>query len=963
MKFFYFIVVMLICGHPLWAVDQRDYVATNPGQDRFPLVTASTAAPLVISSNDYKGVATMAGHLQADIQRVTGIKPFIFTDEIPGQNIVLIGTIGQSPLIDQLIRERKINVNGIAGRWDTFFLDTIDEPFPGVEQALVIAGSNKRGTFYGLFDLSAQIGVSPWTWWADVPVQQKNELYVLPGRHSAGEPVVKYRGIFLNDEEPSLGRWAVDNYGGFTSGFYEKLFELMLRLKANYLWPAMWWASFNSDDPQNPILADEYGIVMGTTHHEPMNRAHAEWKASGTGDWNYETNADTLRQFWRQGIERMGDYETIVTLAMRGDGDMAMTEETNIALLERIVNDQRQILADVTDKEITTIPQIWALYKEVQDYYDKGMRVPDDVTLLLCDDNWGNLRKLPHLTDKPRAGGYGIYYHFDYVGAPRNYKWLNTNQIERVWEQMHLAYEYGVDSIWLVNVGDLKPMEFPIEFFLDYAWNPNEWPADRLPEYSRLWAEKQFGPEHAVDIAELLDGYTKFNSRRKHELLSPETYSLIFYREFERVVDEFNRLEKKAENLYEIMPNEFKDAFYQLVLFPVKASANLNELYLTVAKNRLYAKQGRALTNDLAAKAQELFNKDSTMSFYYNNILAGGKWNNMMNQTHISYTYWQQPDKDVLPRVDNIELPEKAEIGVAFDGSEHWWPQSDEKPVLPEFDSISRQSSYIDIFNRGIKAFNFEIQCKTSWLRFSKRNGSVDKQQRVWVSVDWQSAPAGTHAVPITIRGAQQKVIVTAVVNKLPDDLQARGFVESNGVVSMEAHHFSRKIDVAPVRWQLIPNLGKTGSAMTPFPVTAPPQTPGDMCTRLEYDFFLVNGGDVDVQVFLSPTLNFHNNQGLRFAVSIDDQEPQIFNMHEGNVKADWQYADWWMQSVADNITVKKSTHGAIKPGQHTLKLWVIDPGVVFQKIVIDAGGLQPSYLGPPESTQHIGETEKNLTN
>lgn len=950
-SFFVFVLILLNGLAGVLAVDSRVYVSTLDGQNRFPLSVQNGAAPLVISSLDYNGVPTIAGHFQADIERVTGRAPNIVVDELPDSKyIVLIGTIGKNPLIDQLIADKKLNVACIAGRWDSFVIETVNNPYPGVEQALVIAGSSKRGTFYGMFDVSAKIGVSPWTWWADVSVLQKDELYILPGRFSAGEPAVKYRGIFLNDEEPALGRWAVDNYGGFTSGFYKKLFELMLRLKANYLWPAMWWASFNSDDPNNPVLADEYGIVMGTTHHEPMNRAHAEWRATGTGAWNYETNADTLRQFWRQGIERMGDYETIVTLAMRGDGDMAMTPETNTALLERIVNDQRQILADVTGKDITTIPQIWALYKEVQDYYDKGMRVPDDVTLLLCDDNWGNLRKLPHLTDKPRAGGYGIYYHFDYVGGPRNYKWLNSNQIERVWEQMHLAYEYGIDRIWLVNVGDLKPMEFPIEFFLDYAWNPNEWPAERLPEYSRLWAEEQFGADHAVEIAGLLDSYTKFNSRRKHELLSPETYSLIHYREFERVVEEYNQLVEKSEYLYEVIPEEQKDAFYQLVLHPVKASANLNELYVVVAQNRLYAKQGRAITNDLAAKAQELFDKDSTMSYYYNKILADGKWNNMMNQTHISYTYWQQPEKDVLPKVEKIELPSNAEMGVAIDGSDAWWPQAEEQAVLPEFDSIRRQTSYIDIFNRGSKPFDFTIKSQKDWIQLSTLKATLEKQQRVWVSVDWHNVPTGTHEVPITIRGAKSKVIVTAVVHKLSDDFSAQGFVESNGVVSIEAPHFSRKIDVAPVRWQRVPNLGKTGSAMTPFPVTAQPQTPGEMCPRLEYDFFLVNNGDIDVNVFLSPLLNFHNSQGLRFAVSMDDEAPHIVNIHEGNVKADWQYAAWWSQSVADNIKIKNYTFDSINSGQHTLKIWMVDPGVVFQKIVIDAGGLKPSYLGPPES-------------
>ena len=941
-----FLFLVLTCSRALFAVDSRDYVSDQPGENHFPLIAPGASAPLVISSEDYRGVATMAKHLQQDIKRVTSTEAEIVVDDVPpAKYIVLIGTIGKSPLIQQLVKEKKLDVTGLASRWDTFVLETIRAPFPGVEQALIIAGSNKRGTFYGMFDLSAHIGVSPWYWWADVPVQQHSELYVLPGRHSAGEPAVKYRGIFLNDEEPALGRWAVQNYGGFTSGFYEKLFELMLRLKANYLWPAMWWASFNTDDPKNPELADEYGIVMGTTHHEPMNRAHAEWRSTGTGDWNYNTNAETLRQFWRQGIERMNDYETIVTLAMRGDGDMAMSQETNIALLEQIVNDQREILRDVTGKDVTDIPQIWALYKEVQDYYDKGMRAPEDVTLLLCDDNWGNLRKLPHLSDKPRSGGYGIYYHFDYVGGPRNYKWLNTNQIERVWEQMHLAYEYGVDRIWLVNVGDLKPMEFPTEFFLDYAWNPNAWPAERLPEYSRLWAERQFGAENAAAIAEILDTYTKYNSRRKPELLSPETYSLSHYREFERVVADYNHIAEKAENLYKKMPTEFKDAFYQLVLHPAKACAYLNELYFVVAKNRLYAEQGRALTNELAQQTQELFDRDSSMSHYYNKLMANGKWNHMMDQTHISYTYWQQPDKDVLPHVKKIVLPEVADMGVAIEGSEMWWPQ-EAKAVLPEFDSINKQSFYLEIFNRGELPFDYSIETKQPWLVVSAKDGTIENQNRLWISVDWAQVPVGRHVTPITITGANSRVKVTAVVEQVAVEQQktAQGFVEKNGYISMGAPHYSRKVDIAPVRWQKIPNLGRTASSMTPMPVTVASQTPGEGCPRLEYDLTLTSSGKITVHVLVSPTLDFHNDQKLRYGISIDDQEPKIVNIHE-----DFSFQDW-EEAVRRNIIETTSMHSVEQPGPHVLKFWMVDPAVVLQKIVIDTGGLEPSYLGPPES-------------
>jgi len=942
------------CPQAAPVAKSTSYISKKSADGCFTLSASGKSAPLYASADDYPGVIKVLKHLQTDIDRVTNAEPGLYTDKITeSKELVLVGTLGKSPIIDKLVQAKKIDVADIAGRWETFLLQVVDEPLPDVARALVIAGSDKRGTIYGIFDLSKEIGVSPWYWWADVPPKKSSTLYVLPGRYTQGEPAVKYRGIFLNDEEPALGRWAVENYGGFNHQFYEKLFELMLRMKANYLWPAMWWASFNSDDPLNPKLADELGIVVGTTHHEPMNRAHAEWRKSKGGQWNYETNAEKLREFWTEGIQRMGSYESIVTLAMRGDGDKAMSESTNISLLEKIVADQRKILADVTGKDVNSIPQIWALYKEVQDYYDKGMRVPDDVTLLLCDDNWGNIRRLPKPEDPPRSGGYGIYYHFDFVGGPRNYKWLNTSPIPRVWEQMHLAYRHGVDRIWLVNVGDLKPMEFSIEFFLDYAWSPDKWPAERLPRYTRLWAEQQFGPEHAADIADIISKYTKYNGRRKPEMLSPDTYSLAYYREAETIVADYNKLAAKAEKIYNAMPPEYKDAYYQLVLHPVKACANLNELYVTEAKNHLFAKQRRAATNDLADRVKDLFKKDAEISHYYNKILAGGKWNHMMDQTHISYTNWQQPDKDVMPEVKNIEIPEVSDMGVAIEGSDSWWPMAKTEAVLPEFDPFNQQTYYIELFNRCQAPFDYKIVSAESWLTITPNQGKIDKQQRVLLSVDWHKAPTGSTRVPVTINGPEKSgVVVYAPVNnpESPKPDQVTGFVESNGYVSIEAEHYTRAVNAPPIRWQRIPDLGRTLSAMTPFPVTAESQTPQGDSPRLEYCMHLFSSGKVKVKTYLSPTQNFHNTQGLRYAVSFDDQSPQIVNIHRKDTVPDWKYPPAWNQAVSDNIKVMTSVHLIDKPGEHILKYWMVDPGIVLQKIVVETADVKPSYFGPPES-------------
>ncbi|GAB2955424.1 hypothetical protein GCM10027048_21490 [Hymenobacter coalescens] len=840
------------------------YVVPDKGKDRFPLVAGGKGAPLFASAQDWPGVLRAARDLQADIRRVTSIQPTLTIDKAPaGTAAVIIGTVGKSPLIDQLIREKKLDASGLAGKWETFVVQTIDKPLPGVDRALVVAGSDKRGTIFGIYDLSQQMGVSPWYWWADVPVAPQKALYVLPGRYTLGEPTVKYRGIFINDEAPALQGWAQEKFGGVNSKMYGHMFELLLRLKANYLWPAMWGNAFSADDPQNPALADEYGIVMGTSHHEPLTRAHDEWRRFGKGPWNYQTNAEQLRAFWRGGMERMGTRENIVSIGMRGDGDEPMSEESNIALLERIVADQRQIIAETTGKPAAQTPQLWALYKEVQDYYDRGMRVPDDVTLLLCDDNWGNIRKLPKAGEKPRPGGYGIYYHFDYVGGPRNYKWLNTNPLPRIWEQMHLAHAYGANQIWIVNVGDLKPMEFPISFFLDYAWRPSKWPATSLGQYHQQWAAGQFGAKHAPAIAEMLARYAKYNARRKPELLDADTYSLTNYGEWATVVADWQQLRTQAEQLEKQLPAAHRDAYYQLVLHPVQASANLNELYYTVAQNRQAAKNNWNTTNGLADQAKALFARDAEIKARYH-ALAGGKWNHMMDQTHIGYTNWQQPPADKMPDVVTIPTDKLAAL------------------VAPG------------------------------------------------VTVVAGKAPAGP-ARPQAAAGGG-------------------AFVEAEGYVSIEAEHFDQAVDGAAVKWQIIPDLGRTLSAVSSFPVTAPAQLPAAATPHLQYRVQLSSSGPVTVQAFLAPTLDFTGGQGLRYAVSFDDEAPQIVNLHTGLVADNGNRP--WEQAVAQNILIKASKHTLTKPGEHVLKFWRVDPGVVLEKLVIDCGGLKPSYFGPPESAR-----------
>src|SRR4051812_39867534 len=780
MKRWSWLIFLIVIGHDLL---YAQVLVSEKSSSKNLLFASTTQSPIIICDpGDDWLVQKTSELLQKDIAAITGSNPSI-QHELKSTTslVIIIGTVKQSKFIQQLVKDKKLRIDGIQDKWEAFQLTTIVSPFKGIANAIVIAGSDRRGAAFGALELSRQIGVSPWYWWADVPVKKKKDIFFNRGSYVFGSPSVKYRGIFINDEAPAFSGWTKEKFGGVNHLVYEKVFELLLRLKANYLWPAMWGNAFNDDDSLNPILADKWGIVMGTSHHEPMLRAQQEWKRYGKGSWNYDSNEVVLKDFWRKGIENMGKHESIVTIGMRGDGDKPMTQGTAIQLLERIVSDQRKIIEDVTKKPASQTPQLWALYKEVQDYYDKGMRVPDDVTLLLCDDNWGNIRKLPKLTDAPRKGGYGIYYHFDYVGGPRNYKWINTNNIARVWDQMHLAYEYGVKQIWIVNVGDLKPMEFPISFFLDYAWNVNKWNVDNINDYYKQWAAKQFGETYAKEIGDIIQKYSQYSARRKPELLDANTYSIESYNEAQRITNDWNILLKEAETINNKLPDEYKDAFFELVLHPVKAYANLQNLYTAVALNHMLAKENNPLANQYADKAKQYYTNDSLISAAYNHV-AGGKWNHMMDQTHIGYTYWQQPETNVMPAVNYIQVPGAAMIGIAVDGDSSLG--NDNRLSLPELDAGCQQQHYIDIFNKGKTPFSYTITTSAPYIQVSASKGTIKTDKRIWISIVAGKVPEGRHIVTVNINGAGTKRIVYVPVNNPAINKDSiKGFVEVGGII------------------------------------------------------------------------------------------------------------------------------------------------------------------------------------
>jgi hypothetical protein len=942
----------------------------------FSISSSGKSSPLLISSTEWPGVIRAFKDLQVDIGKVTSVSPELFTDKAPKTNqIIIAGTVGKSALLDALIKRKKIDVNEITGKWETFLIQVIDKPFRGIDKALVIAGSDKRGTIYGIYEVSRQMGVSPWYWWADVPVDHKDAIYALKGRFVQGPPSVKYRGIFLNDEAPDLTNWIKAKYGTVKPGldppipdgvanygheFYTKLFELILRLKGNYMWPAMWNNAFNEDDPENPRLADEYGIVMGNSHQEPMLRAQKEWDRRyqrTIGSWNYSKNPDILEEFWRNGIRRNKNFESIVTIGLRGANDTPMAPggpEANKSLLEKIVKVQRKILAEEMNADVTKIPQLWCLYKEVQDFYNAGMRVPDDVTLLWAEDNWGNVRRLPTADERKRSGGAGIYYHFDYHGGPRSYQWINTNPTPKIWDQMSLAKQYGADRIWIVNVGHFKGYEFPIEYFLDLAWNSDKLTGDNIDEYTKDWAAMQFGEEYAGEIAEILTQYTRYNGRRKPELLSPSTYSLINYCEAERVVDDFRKITDKAEILYKKLPMERREAFYELVLFPTKASALVNELYLAAGKNDLYSEQGRASTNEMAGEVKQLFQADTSLMGYFNRLFANGKWNHFMDQSHLGYTSWADPPVNSLRaiKLKQVEVPEGAILGVSTEGTVSVWPGAEGIPVLPDLDIFNKQRHYIEVFNKGNIDVDFSASSETPWVIIEKEKGPFGKDYRLWISVDWSKIPEGRNNASVKIAGAGSEVFVRLSAFRpgsiTPSSLE--GFMESDGYVSIEAEHFTANNDAGSSKWTRIEDYGHTLSAMRAFaPEDTPPAKPGDNSACLEYKMYLFSKGETEVNSVFSPTLNLMPGRGMQYAVSFDDQTPQVVTLVPENYNAQNRNTDW-EKSVSDNSRTSITKHNIPAPGYHILKIWMVDPGVVLQKLVVNTGGLKSSYLGPPES-------------
>lgn len=968
------VLLIIGVGSPVWSIGGTPYVTFQKAKNVFPLSEAGSNTSLCINSSDFPGVIRALGDLKSDIGKVTGYEPEITTDRIPkNTNVVIVGTVGKSSLIDQLVKSGKLDVSAIEGKWEHFIIKVVKNPIPGLRQALVIAGSDKRGTIYGIYDISEKIGVSPWYYWADVPIKHQDNLYIKPVTVVEG-PSVQYRGIFLNDEAPALSGWIEMKYGTlpvqglFHSGianygreFYCDLFELLLRIKANYLWPAMWNNAFNEDDPENPRLADEYGIVMGTSHQEPMLRAQKEWDRRyqrTLGQWDYTKHPDVMHSFWREGISRNKDYESIITMGLRGANDTEMrgNMKDNIEMVESIIKVQQDILVEEMKRPLEEIPQAWCLYKEINDYYNEGMKVPDNITLLWADDNWGYVRRLPDAEERKRKGGAGVYYHFDYHGGPRSYEWINTNPLPRIWDQMMLSKEYGADKIWVVNVGHFRGYELPMEYFMNLAWNTNRWTNENITEYTQMWAEREFGQKYAIEIADILAKYPKYNTRRKPESLTPRTYSLIHYNEAESVVADYNALAQKAETIGNQLPKAYQDAYYHLVLFPTKVCAILNDMYLAAGKNQLYARQGRASAVDMAARTRLLFSADTAMMRVYNKVYAQGRWDHFMDQTHIGYTSWNPPRTNNLSAIRLTEnaVPAAAGLGVALEGKEEAWPGSSVKAELPRFDPYGGNERWLEVFNRGKAMYSYEIRSEIPWLRFSESLGSIHSEdKRILVQLLHDKLPEGVSTGSFVVMGAGETVTVyvSAFKPSAKERSRVKGFVESNGIVSIEAEHVSKNRVAGDRKWIRVEDYGLTLSGMrATSPANAPAAVPGTDAPCLEYPIYLFSTDSMYVHLITSPVLNFMPGRDIRIAVSLNKDEPKYLTVVPASFSV--QTSRSWGNDVLNQCRRLTTTLKIPKSGAQTLKVWMIDPGVVLQKVVLTTGAYPNTYLGPTESTR-----------
>ncbi|PNH68117.1 hypothetical protein VD0002_g1836 [Verticillium dahliae] len=1058
------------------ALGQSPIVAFESAEGSFQIAGGDVGGGQIrVSANEYWGVIRAAGDLAADFGRVTGTnytlsngesgaQPAAYTfapvdvtnnthfsttaeeslsgpeysDPDAGSTVIIAGTIGHSEIIDQLIESGLIDVGEVEGEWEAFVSQLVENPIEGVAQALVIAGSDPRGTIYGIYDVSEQIGVSPWYFWADVPTRQRENIYALSERKVQKTPSVKYRGFFLNDEQPGLSSWVSTQWNDtwndaapYNRHFYALIGEVLLRLRANYLWPTVWGSMVYIDDPYNQPLLDAFEIVLGGSHTEPMMRAQNEFRTFYEGPWQYTENNETIDEYFRYGVERAKPYarNSVWTMAMRGTGDTAIEGNLGIdgivSMLETLVDNQRSIIEEGLEIESAAeVDSLWCLYKEVQSYQERGLVVPEDITLLWADDNWGNVRRLPLANETDRSGGAGVYYHFDYVGDPRNYKWINTIQLEKTASQMYLSYARHARKIWIVNVGDLKPKEIPISHFFDIAYDIDRWGADGTTDWVRAWVERDFGGTHTDAITDILTRYGMYAARRKYELVEPQIYSVINYHEAEAVLEQWAALREDTQAVYDELDEAYQPAFFQMLLHPVLGAEIVYKIQINGAKNQLYAGQKRNSANDVIRESVALMYDDSNLTQRWNEVLDG-KWAHMLDQTHLGYDgYWQQPMRNTLPDLRYVQdvfpsLGGQYGIGVegsnaSIQGDSKWHALSSSGLEMLPLSPWGAASRYIDVFSRGPKHCNWQASPWEPYVQLSQYNGTVGGDNgtdtRIYMTIDWANAPAAPNRTEVFInitsdcrgyeRYAGAEPRLTAIVESVsvPDNF-TEGFVEADGHVAIEASHYqsilegtsgssssspsnstgsnstsvSRRQDsneTAPA-YHTLRNYGRTLAGVGLYPLDSEKLEVGEG-PALEYSVYLfTNHSAANVTGYMSPGANYlGDNNPLQYAIALfpagDEQpEPTVVTPIGPNVGSNMP--DGWGQAVANAVwglqgNYTTSSFNVTQEGAYTLRIWALLPNIVVQKIVIDLGGVRDSYLGPPESFL-VGRDERGSYN
>ncbi|KAJ8132546.1 hypothetical protein O1611_g1079 [Lasiodiplodia mahajangana] len=932
------------------------------------------APDIWVSQQDWPGVIRAAKDLAADFGLVLGTNGTVTVIESApkpqnsSRPVIIVGSLDRLSMVSQLVTSKKLDATNVTGKWETFSSQLVPSPIEGVDStALVIAGSDLRGTVFGIYDISQQIGVSPWYWWADVPPRKREYIFAEEKQKTQGPPSVKFRGIFFNDESPGLTGWAgavykMSQYGSpFGTPFYSRVFELVLRLGGNYVWPAMWSSMFYLDDTGNGPLATEYGIFMGTSHHEPMARADKEQGRFCRGSWDWKSNKANIQTFMTEGVQRSKNWSTIYTLGMRGSGDAASATLDSKTLEDVIRWQQSAITSALGAEALQKIPQAWVMYKEVPGYWKKGMNVEEHVTLLWTDDNRGNIRRIPIGNETARPGGAGMYYHFDYVGSPRNYKWINTIQLEKTWEQMSLAYYQGIQNIWIVNVGDLKALELPTHHFMDLAYDMTALTSpDSTGKWLYGWAQQTFGETFAQNITDIMTVYGKLVARRKYEDLSimPFAFSAVAYDEAEKNYQEWEGILAHAQAVYDKLPAESQDSFFELVLHPCLAGKTVFEIYSKAALGKQYATEHRTSTNTLASDANAAFSADTAITKRYHS-LKNNKWNHILDQTHIGYNNWQEPARNSMPALSSVSSTSQTKanlLGVSGQSVARAFPDQATITLMPISPYMPpSESRWVDIFTRDDGTFSYTISSNASYVTLSNAEGTLTSPgnrttARSVISVDWSSVPSGSSTVTLQVVASGKTAVVTLPLTNTDIPADFKGHVEFNRVVSIEANHFKQINQSADqnVTYVSIPNYGRTLAGVKLWPLTAKSQTPTN-APILTYPFYIFSSAaSPSITVYLSSSENANPDSPNRYAFSIDNGAQTVVQPTPiGDPAGE---PSGWDNAVTNNAWVKTSKIENLAAGSHQLNVRLLEPTMVITKIVLDLGGVKSSTLGPPES-------------